>query len=254
MQAIFDLAKSIWWVWILLVLVFIYRLFKPKIKGIIGEKSISAILSTLPLDKYIILNNILLKTETATTQIDHIVVSVYGVFVIETKNYTGWILGKEKDEYWTQSIYGKKNRFKNPIRQNYGHIKTLEGLLTEYSDLPIKSIIAFSPECELKVHSENIPVLYFLQVAKFIRKISINEVITFEKANEIAQKIKTAHISDKGAMKQHVESIHETMNETKAKIEQGICPKCGGTLVERSGKYGKFIGCSNYPKCRFIVK
>lgn len=31
-----------------------------------------------------------------------------------------------------------------------------------------------------------------------------------------------------------------------------ICPKCGGKLVKRKGKYGEFIGCSNYPKCHFI--
>jgi restriction system protein len=36
--------------------------------------------------------------------------------------------------------------------------------------------------------------------------------------------------------------------------KRGICPKCGGSLVERSGKFGKFYGCSNYPKCDFTRK
>lgn len=38
------------------------------------------------------------------------------------------------------------------------------------------------------------------------------------------------------------------------KVEKGICPKCNGTLVERNGKYGKFTGCSNFPKCRYVNK
>lgn len=55
--------------------------------------------------------------------IDHVVISKYGVFVIETKNYRGWIIGNEKSEYWTQVIYKRKERLYNPIKQNYGHIK-----------------------------------------------------------------------------------------------------------------------------------
>jgi DNA topoisomerase I len=32
---------------------------------------------------------------------------------------------------------------------------------------------------------------------------------------------------------------------------EGKCPRCGGNLVEREGKFGKFLGCRNYPKCKF---
>lgn len=253
-EGFFNIFKEFWLVWVLVILSIIYRIFKPKIKGVIGEKSISIILASLSSNKYIVLNNILLKTETGTTQIDHVVVSIFGLFVIETKNYKGWIIGQERDEYWTQSIYGNRNRFKNPIRQNYGHIKAVEMLLKEYPDLPITSVIAFSNKSSIKVKSENTPVLYFTQVARYIKRESVKEVISTNTLVKIVDIIKAANIADKSARKHHVENIYDKINDTESKIAQGICPKCGGNLVKRNGKYGEFIGCSNYPKCRFIVK
>lgn len=96
---------------------FIKYKIKPKIKGYAGEKLVSSTLSfRLPKEQYRILNNILLKTDRGSTQIDHIIVSVYGIFVIETKNYTGWITGGEYSEKWTQTIYKNKTQFYNPIK------------------------------------------------------------------------------------------------------------------------------------------
>ena len=104
---------------ILLVLQAAIRILKPKINGIIGEKVVASKLSKLPEQQYKILNDIMLRTNYGTTQIDHIVISVYGIFVIETKNYKGWITGTEYGEYWTKNMYGKKYTFRNPIKQNY---------------------------------------------------------------------------------------------------------------------------------------
>ena len=64
-----------------------------------------------------------------TTQIDHIVVSPFGIFVIETKNYKGWIFGSEKQRQWTQQIYKAKHRFQNPLHQNLLHVKALKQFL-----------------------------------------------------------------------------------------------------------------------------
>ena len=53
--------------------------------------------------EYYRLNNITLPLANGgSTQIDHIIVSVHGIFVIETKNYKGWIYGNEKQRQWTQ--------------------------------------------------------------------------------------------------------------------------------------------------------
>lgn len=253
-KTLLELIINFWYLWVIIILIALYKLFKPKIKGVLGETTVKLILTELPRDKYIVLNDVLINCDHGTTQIDHVVVSVYGLFVIETKNYSGWILGKESDEYWVQSIYGKKNRFKNPIRQNYGHVKALKSLLSNYPSLPINSIIAFSTQCELKVTCDKTPVLYMPQVSQCIKDYSVMEYIDYNTVCEICSLISNNDIKDVEQRKQHVADIKNEINDTNAKIANGICPKCGGKLVNRNGKYGPFVGCSNYPKCRFTIK
>jgi len=82
----------------------------PVGKGIIGEALLNFVINiALNKKQYQLLKNITLQTDDGTTQIDHIIVSQYGIFVIETKNYKGWIFGDEYSKTWTQSIYGKKH-------------------------------------------------------------------------------------------------------------------------------------------------
>ena len=88
-------------------------------------------------DEYTIFNNLLFESNGRSTQIDHIVVSPYGVFVIETKGYKGWILGGENSEYWTQVIYKSKHQFYNPIKQNEGHVRFLRHLFKCPVDFPL---------------------------------------------------------------------------------------------------------------------
>ena len=95
-------------------------------KGKIGEKKVAKQLERLDRNKYKVINNVILKTSRGTSQIDHLVISQYGIFVLETKNYTGWIFGSERADKWQQIIYKKKSFFRNPIKQNYSHIKALE--------------------------------------------------------------------------------------------------------------------------------
>ena len=115
-----------------IVFLLFIKFYSPKMKGWFGEKSISNRLVKLDSEKYIILNDIILKTEKGTlTQIDHIVVSTFGIFVIETKNYAGMLFGKEKDKEWIQVLnYGKiKNKLYNPVKQNYTHVYKLKKVL-----------------------------------------------------------------------------------------------------------------------------
>ena len=91
---------------------FIWGKLETKVKGRIGEKKVAKILKSLPETEYRVLSNVMLETSHGTTQIDHVVVSVYGIFVIETKNYKGWIVGSEYSETWTQNLYGEKYRLK----------------------------------------------------------------------------------------------------------------------------------------------
>ena len=94
-------------------------------KGKAGEKAVARRLKQLPEEEYKVINDLMLPTTYGTTQIDHVVISRFGVFVIETKNYRGFIYGGENAEKWTQNIWGNKYSMLNPIRQNNTHVKAL---------------------------------------------------------------------------------------------------------------------------------
>jgi len=122
----------------------------PSFKGWLGEKMIVLKARfSLPKDDYTGFHNVTLPDGDGTTQIDHIFVSRFGVFVIETKNMKGWIFGHSSQPYWTQSIFKKKCQFQNPIRQNFKHIKTLEDLL-DVQLVKFKSVVVFVGDCEFK--------------------------------------------------------------------------------------------------------
>lgn len=106
---------------------------RAKIKGKIGEISVASRLNLLNHNDYKILSNVVLQTKNGgTVQIDHIIVSVYGIFVIETKNYKGWIFGNENAENWLQVIYKEKNQFRNPLKQNWSHVYALKNLIADF--------------------------------------------------------------------------------------------------------------------------
>ena len=129
--------------------------FLSSFKGVLDETVIN-IVTWLMLDKTIYhrLNNITLPLSNGgSTQIDHVIVSVYGIFVIETKHYKGWIFGSERQAQWTQMIMGRKYKFQNPLRQNYLHIKTLSDLLALDMSY-FHSMVVFIGECEIKTAGE----------------------------------------------------------------------------------------------------
>lgn len=122
----------------------------PWFKGFIGEAMVNfGSKIFLSKDKYHLIRNVILPTENGTTQIDHIIVSRYGVFVIETKNMKGWIFGSPNQKTWTQKIYRYTNTFQNPLHQNYKHIKTLESALGIESN-KIYSVIVFIGDSTFK--------------------------------------------------------------------------------------------------------
>lgn len=194
----------------------------------------------------------MLQAGSRTTQIDHVVVSNYGIFVIETKNYQGWILGNEFDDYWTQVIFKRKEKLHNPIKQNYGHIKALKDALSEYADANYISIVAFTTKADLKVKA-NTDVVYTVNLTKTIRKYS-NETMPDSVKEQIYEKLLSLNIDNKENRKAHVQAIHNNLADKHKKVDSNTCPKCGGELVLKNGKYGQFKGCGNYPKCRFIAK
>jgi len=164
-------------------------------KGIVGETVINVAM-WLKLDKdiYHRLNNITLPlADGGSTQIDHVIVSRYGIFVIETKNYKGWIFGNEKQRQWTQVIMGRKYKFQNPLRQNYLHIKTLSDLL-ELEMSYFHSMIAFMGECELKTRDELPEHVLTSGMASYIKKKQ-DKMLTDEEVKAIVEQIENNRFS-----------------------------------------------------------
>lgn len=129
---------------------------QPKIKsqaqqkGVIGENLVKLKSQEyLNSEIYIPFHNVTIYNGEKTVQIDHIFLSIYGIFILETKHYSGWIYGNPYHKTWTQTFQNNKRQFQNPIHQNYGHIKFLENFLTiEFEKF--HSVIVFSGESELK--------------------------------------------------------------------------------------------------------
>lgn len=226
--------------------------------GKAGEKRVARKLDWLP-KEYIILNDIMLPTQYGTTQIDHIVVSPYGIFVIETKNYKGWIFGHEYSEEWKQSLLGKKrfwgwsseqHKFRNPIRQNQAHTRAIKRITSEVGEFPIIPIVVFSDKADLKITTPNHIVVNWSSLRSAIKQYD-TPCIPDDDIKKIINKINSANIIDEHAREAHASSVHLTQQRNQQLIANRICPQCHSTLVERNGRFGRFLGCSNYPKCKF---
>ncbi|MCX4249316.1 MAG: NERD domain-containing protein [Bacilli bacterium] len=235
---------------ILIVLCIILKIYYPKFRGFMGEFWVKLELGKLPKDKYIVLNDIMIKDERGTHQIDHLIVSSFGIFVIEMKNYYGLIKGKEYDNKWCQYLGKTKNYFLNPIHQNYGHIKSLSNLL-KLDDKYFISIVCFSNQAKIDVKCSSIVTQVDFLKAEILKYRDLNLECNI---NELAKIIISNNIVDKKMRKQHIKDIQVKVNYNKQLEKNMICPKCGNQLVEKNGRYGKFIGCSNYPKCKYIKK
>lgn len=229
-----------------------------------GEYYVGRQLRRLDKKQYFIINDLLFRKQNgATIQIDHIVVSPYGVFVIETKNISGYIYGTENAYQWLRRWKGyaagglyEENElsFDNPIRQNDTHIDALSDRLGRGQQIPYYSIIAFSPEATLKVNTDKHNVISWSEIRRYIRQFD-TAIMSVEDAENIYENIIALNIADPAVRSQHAESANERKTyhrmQTKLAINNGTCPECGGKLIKRTGSYGNFYGCSNYPKCKY---
>lgn len=183
-----DILKQNYLYLILLFLVlFVTATLKSAwFKGVMGELFVKFLAKLfLPKTEYHAVHNITLPTKDGTTQIDHVYVSRYGVFVVETKNMKGWIYGSEKQIFWTQKIFKKSFRFQNPIRQNYKHVRALVMLVGE--PIPIKSVIVFAGGAEFKTKMPaNVTKGYgFIRYIKSFK----NPILTDKQVNRILRLI-----------------------------------------------------------------
>lgn len=217
------------------------------LKGWIGEKK-TAFKLWLSLNRktYNRFHNLIIPGNNGTSQIDHLLVSKFGLFIIETKNAKGWIFGSESQAKWTQTFFTNKYSFQNPLRQTYRQRK----ILAEFLNLPeskIHEIIYFVGDCTFKTEMPKNVLQSGL--GRYIRKFR-EPILSIELTDQINKKLSHHLSSNNLTGRMHRRSLKKRHTSTT------ICPKCGSELVERISKNGlnagsKFLGCSNYPSCRF---
>lgn len=237
--------------WLIPVMLLIGFLKSPTVKGWLGELALRIFSRlTLPKETYRRLYNVTLPTPDGTTQIDHIFVSPYGIFVVETKNMKGWIFGSEKQSQWTQRIYKRSYKFQNPLRQNYKHTKAIENLL----DVPpetIHSVVCFVGDSRFKTPMPD-NVTHGLGSVRYIKSFK-TKVFSDQEMQQIVDDLQAGRKNDtRETHREHVANLRTNHDSDGQKQ----CPKCGEPMVLRAVKRGasegkEFRGCSGFPNCRY---
>ncbi|MDG5790135.1 nuclease-related domain-containing protein [Evansella sp. AB-P1] len=214
-------------------------------KGELGEYKIEIQLDQLPKDcRY--LSDLLIenpKSKTGYSQVDHVVISPYCIFVIETKNYQGEIKGTKDSRHW---YVNKKFKMYNPLYQNYGHQKALEQLAEPAPKIPYISMISFTMRCRFnidpelrKIGSDQL-IVYDTELSEFITRkmlrLKAQNQPTIDEAmiKQMYETFKEANIIDPKIRKLHTEKIK---TDTTAKTSSSTCSTCGKTVSDKVKNY-----------------
>lgn len=244
------------WYWLLLLLVFpawSLVLRSVWLRGKWGEFKVNVGLSLL-LDRkvYRLIKNVTLQTGSYTTQIDHLVISPYGVFVIETKNISGWIFGNENHAQWTQVIYYFKQRFQNPLIQNDAHIKVVRELLS-LQPHELHGAVVFVGASTFKTVMPAEVVYGVRELVAFIRTkqtpVLSDDEASYFTATILEKRLKPGFLTDRTHARRTRERI--SVYETDLGVS---CPRCGDAMVERVSRHAgnRLLGCRRFPRCRGI--
>ena len=211
-------------------------------KGWIGEQRTELNLwFSLDKELYRRFHDVIIPSSNRTTQIDHILVSPFGLFIVETKNKKGWIYGSETQSKWTQVVYKNKYSFQNPLRQTYRHKKVLSKFL-DVDESNIETIVYFNGDSKFKTELPSNVLSYGL--GSYIKQFQDTVL-----SNDEIERICNLLISNEGNIsnQEHLQSLHDRHTSDT------VCPRCGSDLVERTVKDtgSIFLGCSSYPKCKF---
>ena len=254
-------------------------------KGALGEFQIFAdIDEQLQGTKYWLFNVYVPRGNGTTTEIDVMLFHDSGIYIFESKNYSGWIFGREDDSTWTQCLRStgrnsKKIKFFNPLKQNETHIACFQTWAgKDLGNIPIHSIIIFGNRCELKnltLTSHRHYVLNRRTLPSLLQHIiSITPAVDTSALTHLYQRtLPLAHV-DQTVKQQHIITLKsqrhtQTQNHSQNRRKFGnrqklppptvvsstntlTCPQCGDILVKRTSRQGQaFLGCANYPQCRY---
>ena len=244
-------SPELWLFFFALVLLLIPLILRSAwLKGRLGETKVN-VGAELLLDQrvYRLIKNVTLSVGDGTTQIDQLVVSPYGIFVIETKNMKGWIFGDPNQAQWTQLIYRYKGKFQNPLRQNYKHVIAVQELLGIGSH-QIFNVVVFVGDCTFKTPMPPEVVQGVFALSKFIRSKRIPVLAEHELPGFIDSLL--AHRLDPGLRTNltHVQNVKRQASSSE--VDAMACPRCGAAMVRRTNKRSgeQFLGCNRYPRCR----
>lgn len=181
-----------------------------KIQGNKAEKSVSKVLESLG-NRYHVFNNVLIKTKGGTTQIDHVVISNYGIFVIETKSYKGMIFGDCNGKNWTQVLYSKSGmqryQFYSPFLQNYGHLRNLYKLF----NLDCKyflGLIVFTSD-SVNLSNVSCPCITHINYLYDIIKSYSTELFSNSEVNILCKRLKENNHQNSYQDRKHVKYVKE---------------------------------------------
>lgn len=218
-----------------------------RIKGWFGEKKATfRMWYSLNSKVYRRFHHVIIPSKNGTTQIDHLLISPYGLFIIETKNRKGWIFGSVDQKKWTQSIYGRNYSFQNPLRQVYRQKKVLSEFL-EIRESKILTVIYFAGDC--KFQTEMPANVIKSRLGRYVKQFK-DVVLSAEEMVRMVRKMEHYISESSLTPKDHMRSLRQRHQSAT------ICPRCGSKLVERTANKGPnagsmFLGCENFPKCRF---
>ena len=273
-----------------------YRRGKPRRTGRKGERRVRRELRRLPRRDFVAMHDLMLPSGTDSegrrryVQVDHVVVSTRGIFVIETKAMSGHIQGNEDAQYWQQRFMMSSKSFYNPLLQNEAHIRVIRrGLRGVAAELFVSAVV-FTEAWRIDVLTEDLVKKRRWWSARHIRRtldparsvkgswwrrrkaVVLDEskvvmrleslrgelkrrpkVLTHEEMEDIAERIK-GMVAGEASRRRHVADVRRTARSKERDIRSGICPRCGGRLILREGRTGPFLGCSNYPQCRFTCE
>lgn len=200
-------------------------------------------------NRYQRFHNVILPSSNGTTQIDHLLVSEFGLFIVETKNLKGWIYESEQARKWTQVLFNKKYSFQNPLRQTYRQKRVLAEFL-QVPESTIHTIVYFVGNCKFK---SAMPANVLRKgLARYIKRFK-KPLLRINTLSRITATLNNHKSTSTLTTRDHLRSL-KARHKSKT-----LCPACGSELVLRTAKTGtnagtQFLGCSSYPKCRFTRK
>jgi len=215
-------------------------------KGELGEYKVNIQLDQMP-KEYKHVSDLLLpnsKAKSGYSQIDHILLTPYAIFIIETKNYSGEIKGGREDKQWTVN-----NRFNmlNPFYQNYGHIESIRSMIQVEKE-HIVSLVSFTRRCTFSVDPElrkigsNDLIVYDIELTEFIqrkinrlRELNKEHRFTAEQIESMYASLLRENITDAKARAAHIEGIkngRKFSNENHKEAEYK-CVDCGKSVTEK---------------------